>query len=204
MSDKLEKLKAKKTVLYSMIAFWVTFVAIVIVHNITGTAGLHIDYSISKYVGLTFPSAICFLIVNTAVSIAMWRYLSPKLENKAQRAILIYIIITLIGLSLCPIGLFDNIIPEPVILGRTPISFMHVLTSRTMFVAMAAFSLVTFYLGKHKSEHDKNVQKVCLSFFIYAAICTVAFIFFPQVFWAIDIIFESVYIAYFFMVVLLF
>ena len=204
MNDKLEKIKAKKTVLISMVAFWVNFLLILITHFVTGAAGPHLDYSISKYVGLTFPSAICFLIVNVAVALAMWHYMKPKLENKAQRVLMIYIIITLIGLSLCPIGLFDKILPEPIIFGRTPISFMHVLTSRTMFVAMAAFALLTFYLGKNKSLHDQNTQKTNLAFFIYAAICTVVFIFFPQVFWTIDIIFESIYIAFFFIAVLSF
>lgn len=204
MNDRLEKLKTKKAVLYSMVAFWVNFFLIVLTHVVTGTAGVHLDYSISKYVGLTFPSAIVFLIVNIAVSIAMWRYMKPKIENGAQRILLLYIIVTLTGLSICPIGLFDKIIPEPIIFGRTLISFMHVITSRTMFVAMAAFALLTFYLGKSKSLHDKNTQKTCLAFFIYAMITTVVFMFFPQVFWAIDIIFESVYIAFFFIAILSF
>lgn len=204
MNDKLEKLKAKKIVLYSMVAFWVNFFIILFTHVVTGTTGLRLDYSISKYVGLSFPSAIMFLVINSAVAFGMWHYLKPKLSNTIQRILMITIVITLIGLSLCPISLFDMIIPSPIILGRTPISFLHVLTSRLMFVIMAAFSLLTFYLGKSRTLHDKNTQKTCLAFFIYAAICIVLYIFFPSIFWSVDVIIESLYIAFFFIVVLSF
>ena len=115
---------------------------------------------------------------------------------------LFIIVVTLIGLSLFPIGLFDNIIPEPIILGRTPISFLHVLTSRTMFVVMAAFSILTYCIGEEK--YNRKVRVANLVFMIYAAICIVCYIFFPSFFWAFDIIFESLYIALFFNVVLAF
>ena len=198
------KIKAKKTVVISMAVFWGVFCLILLSHSLTGTTGLRLDYSISKYVGLSFPSAILFLLTNVFVSVALWRYLKPRLKTDAQRIIMKIIIVTLVALSLFPIGLFDNIIPEPVIFGRTPISFLHVMTSRTMFVAMSAFALLTFYEGKSKSLHDVNIQKTALAFFIYAAICTVIFIFFSTLFWQFDVIFESLYIAFFFIVVLAF
>jgi len=202
--NNLEKLKNKKVVVRAMMLFWVNFFAIVVIHNLTGRAGLHIDYSISKYVGLSFPSAIAFLIVNTFVALSMWKYLKPKLEDKVQRGLMLYIVITLILLSLFPIGLFDEIIPSPIVFGRTPISFLHVITSRTMFVAMCAFALYTFYAGRRKSLHDETTIKTTLAFFIYSALCTFAFIFFSEFFWSIDVIFESLYIAFFFIVVLAF
>ena len=202
--NNLEKIKSKKVVVRAMILFWVNFFAILVTHNLTGRAGLHVDFSISKYVGLSFPSAIAFLIVNTFVALSMWRYLSPKLGDKIQRILMIYIVITLILLSLFPIGLFDEIIPNPVVFGRTPISFLHVITSRTMFVAMCAFALYTFYAGRRKSLHDETVIKTALAFFLYAVICTFVYIFFSSIFWSFDIIFESLYIAFFFIVVLAF
>lgn len=191
----------RRKVYYSMVAFWVVFCIILLVHNLTGTAGLFLNYSISKYVGLSFPSAIAFLIVNIFVSIMMWQYLRPKLKSDAQRTLLTIIVATLIMLSLFPIGLFDNIIPEPIIFGRTPISFLHVISSRTMFVAMAAFALLTFYEGKAKNLHAENVRKTALAFFLYAAICIFVFIFFSTFFWQFDLIFESLYIAFFFILV---
>lgn len=194
----------KKPIIRAMIIFWVNFFAILTAHVLTKRADLRFDYSISKYVGLSFPSAIFFLIANTFVGISMWKYLRPKLFDKVQRGLVLYIVITLILLSLFPIGLFDKIIPEPVLFGRTPISFLHVITSRTMFVAMAAFALYTFYAGKRKNAHDVNVTKAALAFFIYAALCTFIFIFMSSVFWQIDIIFESLYIAFFFLLVLAF
>lgn len=202
--NKLEKLKAKRTVIRAMILFWVNFIVILITHNLTGRAGLHIDFSISKYVGLSFPSAIAFFIVNTFVALSMWRYLKPKLGDKIQRLLMGYIVITLILLSLFPIGLFDTIIPDPIIFGRTPISFLHVLTSRTMFIAMCLFSLYTFYAARRKNLRDEAMIKVALAFFIYATLCTFFYIFFSNIFWQIDLIFEAVYIAFFFIVVLAF
>lgn len=193
-----------RKVYYSMIAFWAVFCAILITHIVTKTADLRLDYSISKYVGLSFPSAIAFLIVNVFVSCMMWQYLKPKLKSDMQKVLLKIIIITLVALSVFPIGLFDNIIPSPVIFGRTPVSFLHVITSRTMFVAMAAFAALTFYEGKSKKLHDDIIQKTALAFFIYAAICIVAFVFFSAFFWQIDIIFESLYIAFFFILVMTF
>lgn len=191
----------KKRVYASIILFWAVFALIVLTHVVTGAAGLHLDYSISKYVGLTFPSAIAFLVTNVVVATLMWQYICPKLKSSAQRFLIKYIFVMLVLLSLFPIGLFDNIIPEPVFLGRTPISFLHVITSRTMFVAMAAFALLTFYEGKKKNLHEANVQKAALAFFIFAAICIFVFVFFSGFFWQFDIIFESLYIAFFFLLV---
>ncbi len=194
----------RKKVYYSIVAFWAVFIAILLTHIITGTADFCINYSISKYVGLSFPSAIAFLLVNVFVSVMMWQYLKPKLKSEWLKLLLKIIVVTLVLLSVFPIGLFDNIIPEPVLFGRTPISFLHVITSRTMFIAMAAFSAMAFYEGKVKNLHDANVRKVALLFFIYAVICTFAFIFFSEIFWQIDLIFESLYIAFFFILVMVF
>ena len=201
---KSEKIKARKSVIVSMIVFWVGFFTILLIHNITGTAGFHLSFSISKYVGLTFPSAITFLLMNLFVSFSLWKYLKPKLKNDTEKNIMKIIIVTLVLLSVFPIGLFDSIIPEPIFLGRTPISFLHVITSRTMFVAMAGFALYVFFTRKGTSKHELNIRKIALSFVIYAAICTFTFIFFSGIFWKYDLIFESVYILYFFLVVLAF
>ena len=191
----------KKPVYISMITFWAVFALIVLTHIVTGTAGFHLDYSISKYVGLTFPSAIVFLITNVFVATMMWRYIEPKLKSNAQKFLIKYTFVTLVLLSVFPIGLFDTIIPEPVFLGRTPISFLHVITSRTMFVAMAAFSLLVFYDGRKKNLHEVYTKKMALAFFIFAALCVFTFIFFSGIFWQFDIVFESLYIAFFFLLI---
>ena len=191
----------KKPVYISMITFWVVFALIVLAHIVTGTAGLHLDYSISKYVGLTFPSAIAFLITNVLVALMVWRYIEPKLKSNAQKFLIKYTFVMLVLLSVFPIGLFDTIIPEPVFLGRTPISFLHVITSRTMFVAMAAFSLLVFCDGRKKNLHEAYTQKMALAFFIFAVLCVFIFIFFSGFFWQFDIVFESLYIAFFFLLI---
>lgn len=194
----------KKPIFLSMAVFWVSFVAILIVHLLTGTAVFRLDYSISRYVGLTVPSAIVFLLTNIVVSALMWRFMKSKLKTKTQRFLIKYIIAMLILLSIFPIVLFDEMIPTPIIFGRAPISFLHVITSRTMFFAMAAFALETFYEGKSKKLHDQNVQKCALLFFIFAALCVFVYIFFSPVFWQLNIVFESLYIAFFFILISVF
>ncbi len=196
MSLSLEKLKNKKRIIISMFVFWLVFLAILFVHVATGTARLRTDFSISKYVGLSFPSAIAFLITNIFVSVAIWYHVHGTVKNNTVRMLLKIIIAMLIGLSLFPIGLFDNIIPEPVLFGRTPISLLHVLTSRTMFIVMAALAVYIFF-AERKTEFTMR-SKVAIIFAIYAMICLALFIFFPQVFWGLNILIESLYIAIFF------
>lgn len=194
----------KKNIFLSMTIFWGVFIVVLLTHILTGAAEFRLDYSISRYVGLTFPSAIAFLISNVIVSILMWNYLKPKLKTGTQIFLMKYIVITLVLLSLFPICLFDNIISEPIIFGRTPISFLHVITSRTMFVAMSAFALTTFLEGKGKKLHEQNVQKTALLFFIFSMLCVFVYIIFSPVFWQLNIVFESLYIAFFFILVSVF
>ena len=193
-------MKRRKLVILAMTIFWINFIVILFSHLLTRT-DFHLDFSISKYVGLTFESSIAFLIVNVLVSIAIFYYLAPKLKLTSQKILLAIIVITLVGLSFCPIGLFDNIIQTPIILGRTPISFLHVLFSRTMFVIMAVFSLITFLFGEWRKLYKMPTLAANLIFVIYAAFCILIYVFFPEFFWTFDLIFESIYIANFFLVV---
>jgi hypothetical protein len=187
-----------------MAVFWGSFAVVLLTHLLTGTAEFRLDYSISRYVGLTIPSAIVFLLTNIVVSVLMWRFMKPKIKTKTQSFLIKYIIAMLILLSIFPIVLFDEVIPTPIIFGRAPISFLHVITSRTMFFAMAAFALATFYEGKSKKLHEQNVQKCAFLFFVFAALCVFVYIFFSPVFWQLNIVFESIYIAFFFFLISVF
>ena len=186
----------------AIIIFIMTFLGILFMHNITGLAGLNLNYSISKYVGLTSTSSIVFLIANSIVACLTWHELRQILTNKTQRVLMILIIACLIGLSICPVGLYDYTVPEPVILGRTPISFLHVIFSRVMFILMAIFSAYTFYLNDFKHKYKSITTKVSLGFTVYAVACVVCYLFFPTFFWEFDLIFESVYLLGFFAVLL--
>lgn len=184
--------------------FVLTFLGILFMHLATGLTDFHIDYSISKYVGMSAESSIAFLIANSLVSYLIWQELKTKNINKTQRTLLVLIIICLIGLSICPIGLYDYVLPEPIILDRTPISFLHVIFSRAMFILMAVFSAYTFYLGDFKKKYKRLITNTSLAFMIYAIFCIACFTFFPSTFWGLNIILESLYILGFFTVLLVF
>ena len=186
----------------AVIIFIITFLGILFMHNITGLAGINLNFSISKYVGLSSFSSVAFLISNSIVAYIIWRELSKVSLKKFQRRLIAFIVICLIGLSICPIGLYDYIVPEPVILGRTPISFLHVVFSRAMFVAMAGFSAYTFYLNDFKRKYKSITTKVSLAFVAYAVACIACYLFFPNFFWSFDLIIESVYLLGFFAVLL--
>jgi|GEM_PF-6199409 len=186
----------------AVIIFIITFLGILFMHNITGLAGINLNFSISKYVGLSSFSSAAFLISNSIVAYIIWRELSKVSLKKFQRRLIAFIVICLIGLSICPIELYDYIVPEPVILGRTPISFLHVVFSRAMFVAMAGFSAYTFYLNDFKRKYKSITTKVSLAFVAYAVACIACYLFFPDFFWSFDLIIESVYLLGFFAVLL--
>ena len=181
---------------------FVTF-GIILTHVFTGLVEFTFSYSISKYVGLSEVSSIVFLIANTLVAYLIWNELSKKLTNRVLRTLTLVILICLVGLSMCPYGFYDYVVPEPLILGRTPITLLHMIFSRVMFLSMAGFSGYNFYLNNFKKKYKKPSTKVSLFFVIYAAICLICYLFFPSFFWAFDFIFESVYILFFFIVLLL-
>ena len=186
----------------AILIFILTIIGIVSTHIITSLTDFHIDYSISKYVGMSSVSSIVFLIANSLVAYFIWNEVGQKLNNKIQRALIILIIISLIGLSICPLGFYDYVIPEPVIFGRTPISLFHVVFARAMFALMAIFAGYTFYLNDIKKKYKKISTKFSLGFVMYAVFCIVCCVFFPDFFWGLNIILESTYLLGFFVVLL--
>lgn len=185
------------------IIFILVTTGIILTHILTGLTTFHLDFSISKYVGLSEVSSIVFLVSNTLVAFLFWNELSKKLSDKISRILIGTILICLIGLSICPYGFYDFIIPEPVILDRTPITFLHVVFSRTMFVLMAIFSAYSFYLSDLKKKYQKKATKFSLFFVIFALAIFALYLFSPETFWNYSLIFESTYILFFFNVLLL-
>ena len=200
MQEIIKSLKKRKLIFIAMVVFWSVFLIILFTHLLTGTAPFKIKYSISQYVGFSFLSSIAFLLTNIYVSFLIWNALKDKIKDKTARLLLKIIIITLIGLSVFPISFYDNIITDPVIFGRAPISLLHVITSRTMFLSMAALSLYTFFTER-KSTNISLRAKIAISFTVYAGLCIMLFMFFPEVFWGLNLIIESLYIQFFFIFV---
>jgi hypothetical protein len=197
--------KDKKNIIVAVAAFWIIFAIILTTHVLTGTAVLRTDFSISRYVGLTVISALAFFIGNVIVSVAIGRYIKKVILKNINQpteakiyAILVGVIIaTLMGVSIFPCGLFDNSLTE-----YGTVTIIHQLLARTMFVAMFALAFYNIYLSTKKPVFSKLTRNISIIFAIIGTICFVSFMFFPDIFWSLNIIYESTYIA-FFMVMLL-
>ena len=186
----------------AMTIFGLVTLGIILTHIATGLTEFTFSYSISKYVGLSEVSSIVFLVANTLVAYLVWHELDKRLTNKILRVLIGFILVCLVGLSMCPYGFYDYVVPKPVIFGRTPITLLHMIFSRTMFVLMAVFSGYNFYLNDIKRKYKRPATKISLLFVVYAALVMVLYLFFPEFFWTIDFILESVYILFFFIVLL--
>lgn len=95
----------------------------------------------------------------------------------------------LVGLSLCPIGLFDQSVEK---LGA--VSVFHQIFSRGMFMAMWWMALVIVV-------ELWSVRRIrwWLMFLVYGAFYTAFFVAVPEVLRPADLIFESIYLYGFFM-----
>lgn len=151
------------------------------------------DMTISRHMGATWWSALIFLGCNLTIApiimkyiIEVWRYLKlPKIWLFLG----IMSVVGLVGLSFCPIGLFDASVEE---LGV--VSVFHQIFSRGMFLAMWAMALVTVV-------ELWSVRRVrwWLIFLAYGAFYVAFFAAAPEVLRPADLIFESIYLYGFFM-----
>ena len=122
-----------------------------------------ISNSISRYVGMTWWSATIFAIGNFLICFEVWRYfLNVIPRRKLSLIILVPIVlmtIGLIGLSVCPLGLFDSAPSEPSIVSR-----LHELFSRLMFLS----SIVTAFIASlYFARSKKSILIAGLLFVAY-------------------------------------
>ena len=126
MNEIIKSLKKRKLVLIAMVTFWSVLLIILIVHFLTHTTSFEIEYSISKHVGMSVVSSVTFLITNIYVSFLIWNALKNKIKDKTARILFKTILITLITLSVFPVGCYDNVITGPILFSYAPISLLHV------------------------------------------------------------------------------
>ncbi|MDO4760084.1 MAG: hypothetical protein Q4A33_02150 [Candidatus Saccharibacteria bacterium] len=104
--------------------------------------GFNLNWTISRYMGTSVWSAILFGLTNLIVIFCVLKYLLriQKLYKLSSfwGTLVIAMIITYLGLSICPVGLFDPTWGEFGIVSR-----MHHFFSYTMFVIMAVIVLDT-------------------------------------------------------------
>ena len=163
---KLEQTKIKTL----MILYCVVISVIVLSHSFLEGYGFHLDYTISRYLGMTFWSAILFLATSIISSVAILKFiLKFKKEHEMNSLWFVFAILMLaglLGLSFCPIGLFDEVYGEFGI-----VSLCHRFFSITMFSSSIAFAGLSFLRLKEKSTRINLA-----TFAVYGTIVAVSYV----------------------------
>ena len=152
-----------------MILYCVVISAIILSHSFLEGYGFHLDYTISRYLGMTFWSAILFLVTSIISSVAILKFiLKFKKEHEMNSLWFVFAILMLaglLGLSFCPIGLFDEVYGEFGI-----VSLCHRFFSITMFSSSIAFAGLSFLRLKEKSTRINLA-----TFAVYGTIVVVSY-----------------------------
>jgi len=158
--------------------------------------GFHLDYTISRYVGLETWSALLFGLGNVVVAWFSWKFLLwIQAECEIPKWLMVILagifIVGLLGVSVCPMGYFD----EPgTTYGSSVPSFIHNRCSRVMFFSM--LMLIVVVATKLKMEGWLKVATAV--YVVYGLICVVMFLAKMSWFNGLILIFESSYIFGFF------
>ena len=136
--------------------------------------GFRPNYSISRYVGLETWSAVLFAFGNIFVAGWMAKYLFQIGRSWQVRHwyfwVVVVMVVTLIGLSVCPLGYFSR-------LGLALPDRIHEICSRTMFAAMLLIAGVALV----QKEMRFPVRVAAGVFMLYGLMC--AFGYFGHVTW---------------------
>lgn len=191
MRIKKKELPNSGLIAVALAVFLVTSFAAIIVNSTLLGHGFHLEYSISKYVGLETWSAVLFTIGNFFVAALFGRYLWKLGEAWGMPRLFYYLIIVmvvgLLTLSFCPSGYFDF---EG---KKNLITWLHEISSRTMFVAMMAeAALIAFWKKASRLAHA-----LCVAYVVYAFICIIGYFTKGEWFLPLMMIYETMYLAAF-------
>lgn len=191
MSKKI--VQKRKRFLGGLILSAVTVAVIVVLQWTVGFYGeVRLDMTISRHMGETWWAALAFLICNLLIVPGILGYVVELYKELKMPKFWLFLGITaavgLVGLSFCPIGLFDDTVEN---LGV--VSIFHQIFSRGMFIAMWLMALVTVV-------ELWSVRRVrwWLLFLAYGTWYVVLFVAAPAVVQPWDLIFESIYLYGFF------
>lgn len=175
----------------ALAVFLVTSFAAIIVNSTLLGHGFHLEYSISKYVGLETWSAVLFTIGNLFVAAFFGKYLWKLGEAWDMPRLFYYLIIVmvvgLLTLSFCPSGYcdFDG--------KKNLITWLHEVSSRMMFIAMMSeAALIACWKKASRLAHA-----LCVSYVVYAIICIAGYFTKGEWFLTFLMIYESMYLAMF-------
>lgn len=180
----------KKLMFLAMAVFVLTATLAVAVNSLTGY-GLHLDYSISRYVGLETWSALMFALGNFVVAVAMLYYMYEVGQAWRMPRVFYWCVIimamALIGLSVCPIGYFD---PAGAVYGTSAPSLIHHTCSRIMFVMM----LVVVMMVVLSTRAHRETKYWGIMYLVYGIVCVLGYFTKADWFQGAMLIFESLYL----------
>lgn len=173
----------------SLLVFVATSSFAVIVNGLVLRHGIDLRLSISCYVGMETFSALIFAFTNFYVAFILLRWLYAVGESlkmpKVFYILLIIIVVTLVGLSVCPLGYFDR-------QGAVSVpSRIHEICSRTMFGSMALLA----FLLQTKREVLGKIKVWSVVYVCFAGICALGCLLRLEWFLKWFLIFEASYIV---------
>lgn len=183
-------LTTRGKMLLALVIFVMTACFAVITNGLMGRGAIDFRYSISRYVGLETISAVVFALGNFVVAYILGAWLCKIGRElampKAFYWLIAVMVVCLVGLSVCPIGYFDqpDIVSVP--------SRIHEICSRTMFACMM---FVTLWLMLQKTTWHAKCW--CAAYIVYAVFCTVGYLWHVEWFLAALLVFESCYLVWF-------
>lgn len=168
------------------LGLFVTVAVLIVVVNSLMGYGFHLEYSISKYVGMEVWSSVLFLLSNIVVASLVGRYAWGvgkvwKMPRLYYCGVFV-IVVALLWLSVCPVGMCD------VDGSKSLMTWLHEIASRTMFLAMLVVGVI-FAASKRAS---KTARLVALIFVICGTACVAGY--FMKAVWFKLLICESLYI----------
>lgn len=182
----------RRLILVALAVFVATAGLAVILNSTLCGYGFHLEYSISRYVGLETWSAILFALGNLVVAGCLLSYLYYLAEiwqlPRWFNWLVVVMAVTLIMLSVCPVGYFD---PAPGM--KSMPTWAHEMSSRTMFLAMLLAAVTLMLCGRAQA----GTRRRALIFATFGVVYICAYI--AKMGWLRDLllVFESLYLLWF-------
>lgn len=157
--------------------------------------GLRLGWSISRYVGSETWSAVIFALGNFLVVAMVGKYLWKLGDRWHMLRVYYYcaflMCLGLILLSIFPVGYFDVVVNG--VVEKSVISYAHEISSRVMFVMMML--MAAMLAGNWRA--CAQTRAVCVAYLVYAVFCVTGYLTAGSWFTPLILIYESVYIAAF-------
>lgn len=190
MSARRVAMPRKRWLVAALVVFLVTSMTAIFLNSFLMGHGWSTERSVSRYVGFEIWSSMIFAVGNLfaagVTGAFLWKLGGLWKMPRIYYYCVMLMVLGLIWLSLCPIGLCD-----PGDGRKSIVSFAHEVSSRTMFLMMmAAAGMIAL------RSYATDVSRIlCGGYVVYGAFCILGYLTHSHWFEARVLIFETVYIA---------